>query len=915
MRKVLAAILLLLVVSVPAMSASEVIVDNGSATLVGTWSTGTASNDYGTNYRYCSITTAAGNTATYTPNLPVTAGDWQVYVWYPSGLSSTTKSVKVTIHHAWGDTIFYPDQTYNYGVWYYIGTFRMTSGTGNNVQIRNAGPTGYNAIADAVRFYSPSGGVDSTAPTISSVSAFPWYDGVAVSWTTNEAATSQVEYGPTNTYGTSTTEDLNMVTSHTVHITGLPGNTLRHFRVKGKDGMSNSSQSGDYTWTTAAAPVPEWRAAWADSWGNGFLNADQVTTYVDECYNANYNVIIPEIRKAGDAYYDSAYEPYSNDPDIGEFDALADLVAKAHAKGTWPDGTWRMEVHPWIVTYRIWRTAWPAPPADHVWALHPEWAMKNSAGSIVDGASYDLDPGVPGVQDYISKVVIDIITKYDVDGFNYDYIRYPANNWGYNDITEQRFLDEYKYAPPTSSSDPHWGTWCDYRRQQVTDLIKKCYLEIMWRKPHINMNVDSIGWLGGDPNIDFTGTRQYYDVLQNSKAWMEQHIIDTNLCMNYNREHNPAQQNNYRLWSNWLATMQTTTGRIGASGPGVYLNSIPAAVTQKTYSRTVGCGGLGSYSYQVTNKDNLPFSDFANALTTTIFNSAVPVPDMPWKSAPTTGIIFGTVTNATKPNGPIYQDWIYKATVQVTGPVTRSTQTDATGTYGFMDLPPGTYTVTCSKSEFTTRTYTTQTILAGDVLRDDFDICPSGQVSISSPSSTVPKAGVALISLAYEPIDPDPVTVMGSIPIDGRLSRWDRPGQGTVSYDENDQDYFGDFSLDQGYWLMTNAAQTITYQAYPGYPGMRTQSLPKAGWSIIGCPFPVEKKWADMRVTNGSATVSLEQARTNGWINSVGLWWDSQGQGTRDIGLPDDACYTDYLQPWHGTWFRSFADNLTLTQR
>jgi hypothetical protein len=152
---------------------------------------------------------------------------------------------------------------------------------------------------------------------------------------------------------------------------------------------------------------------------------------------------------------------------------------------------------------------------------------------------------------------------------------------------------------------------------------------------------------------------------------------------------------------------------------------------------------------------------------------------------------------------------------------------------------------------------------------------------------------------------------MGSIPIDGLLRRWDRPGQGTVTYDESDPGFFGSMSLDQGYWLTTSAARTITYPAYPGYAGSREQSLPKAGWSIIGCPFPVEKKWADMRITNGSTTVSLEQAMLNGWVNSIGIWWDASGQGRRDVGLPDDACYTDYLQPWHGHWFRTYVNNLS----
>ena len=935
------AILLLVIVCVPALGASqEVIVDNGSASYSGTgWTaTSTGSGYYGTDYRYVAIQTSGTKTATYTPNLPVTAGDWAVYVRHPSGSTTPSLSVRVTVHHAGGDTVFYPDQSYNTNggglpvPWYYLGTFKMNSGTGNYVQIRNIGPdTSKRVNADAVRFYSASGGVDTTPPTISSVSACPWYDGVAVSWTTNEASTSQVDYGPTASYGSTTTEDTNLVTSHTVYVLGLPTGTERHFRVRSKDGLLNTSVSGDYTWTTAADPVPEFRASWADSWGNGFLNAAQVTSYVDTCYGANYNVIVPEVRKAGDAYYVSAYEPRaSNITDPVPYDPLQDMIDKAHAKGKWPNGKWRMEVHPWIVTYRCWNTTFPTLPSDHVWALHgagmtpwyDDWAMKTNTGGYTEGNNRNLDPGVPGVQDYIAKVVVDIVSNYDVDGFNYDYIRYPGVTWGYNEITRQRFYSENGVYPPqdkpTLPEDPGWllwETWCQFRRQQVTDLVKKCYLEIIWRKPHVNMHVDTVGWLGGDPSIDFTGTRQYYDVFQNSKLWMEQHIIDTNLCMNYNREHDAAQKNNYRLWSNWLASMEATTGRIGASGPGVYMNSIPAAIAQKTYSRAGGCGGIGSYSYQVTNKDGLPASDFWNALTGSLFNSGVPTPDMPWKTAPTTGVIFGTVTTDTQPDVPthqIYKNWVYKATVQVTGPVTRSTETDATGTFGFMDLPPGTYTVTCSKAGFNTRIYDAQTILAGDVLREDFDISPSGQISVSSPASAVP--GKACFSLPYEPIDPAPESVF-TIPIHFKLWKWDRVYHGLQPYDMNSPELFGNMSLDEGYWLRITSPYTISYQAYPGNPGSRTQSLPKAGWSIIGCPWPTEHAWADMRITNGSTTVSLAQAKANGWVNSIGNYWDAVGRGFLKVGLPEDNPWTENLQPWHGHWFKTYVDNLQLTQR
>ena len=688
----------------------------------------------------------------------------------------------------------------------------------------------------------------------------------------------------------------------------------------------------------ATVDPPEYRSSWVFGFGSEFANPSATATMINTLADNNFNVVVPEIRKAGDAYYNSAYEPWATDVEEG-YDPLADMIEKAHARN--------MEVWGWIVTYRIWQRSLTPPPT-HIIAQHPEWKCINSSGSNVNGSYYNLDPGVPGVQQYICDVVKDIVSKYpDLDGFNFDYIRYDSNIWGYNPISKERFKSEYGYYPPTSTSDAHWATWCTWKRRQITDFVKKCYLEATYINPHIKMTVDTIGWMGGNPNTDFTGTRAYSDVCQDHKAWMVDGIIDVNILMNYKRDWTGLlaptyryngyyfgnQQADHRLWSDWLGSMQTATGRHSIDGIGGYMNIMQGTLDQWGYSRANGIGlGVYRYGFTIGQEDSanpgLPlFSSgstvahgsetlFYNTIRSTMFQNPAPVPDMPWKSAPTTGIIFGQVTNATQPNDPTYQNWVYKGTVQITGPVTQSTETDATGTFGFLNLPPGTYTVSCSKSGFATRTYTTQTILAGDVLRDDFDIAPTGQVSISSPGSAINRSGKALFSLPYEPVNPAPASVMGSIPIDGLLIQWHRPTQSSRAYDEWDPGFFGNLSLDQGYWLTTDSAKTIAYQAYPGYAGSRTQSLPKAGWNIIGCPFPTDThKWADMRITNGPTTVSMEQARSNGWVNSVGVWWDSENQSSRDVGLPDEYCYTDYLLPWHGVWLRTYVDNLTLTQR
>jgi hypothetical protein len=255
----------------------------------------------------------------------------------------------------------------------------------------------------------------------------------------------------------------------------------------------------------------------------------------------------------------------------------------------------------------------------------------------------------------------------------------------------------------------------------VTDLVRKCALEILWRRPQVKISVDSVGWMGADPNTDYTQTRQYREVYQDSRRWMEEHLVDSNRLMNYKREYDAGQQADFRVWSDWLASTATFAGRHGIDGQAAYLNSIADSITQMDYARIAGCQGGATYSYAVTNKDGQPASEFFDAVRAQLYQEPAPVPDMPWKSAPTTGILFGQVSAPGEPPDPIYESWIYQAAAQVDGPVFRTMPTDATGTFGFFDLPPGSYTITVSSPGRPEATRSL-TLLAGQILRQDFDL-------------------------------------------------------------------------------------------------------------------------------------------------------------------------------------------------
>jgi hypothetical protein len=73
-----------------------------------------------------------------------------------------------------------------------------------------------------------------------------------VVWTTNEPGDSQVEYGVTTAYGSSTPLDAGLATSHVVALSGLSASTTYHFRVISRDSAGNRLISPDFAFTTGA---------------------------------------------------------------------------------------------------------------------------------------------------------------------------------------------------------------------------------------------------------------------------------------------------------------------------------------------------------------------------------------------------------------------------------------------------------------------------------------------------------------------------------------------------------------------------------------------------------------------------------------------------------------------------------------
>jgi Bacterial Ig domain len=79
--------------------------------------------------------------------------------------------------------------------------------------------------------------------------------GATIGWTTDQASNSQVSYGATSSYGLLSPLSQTMVTAHSVNLSGLTASTTYHYQVLSQNAQGSVTASGDYTFTTAAAPV------------------------------------------------------------------------------------------------------------------------------------------------------------------------------------------------------------------------------------------------------------------------------------------------------------------------------------------------------------------------------------------------------------------------------------------------------------------------------------------------------------------------------------------------------------------------------------------------------------------------------------------------------------------------------------
>ncbi|GIV98503.1 MAG: hypothetical protein KatS3mg057_3160 [Herpetosiphonaceae bacterium] len=521
------------------------------------------------------------------------------------------------------------------------------------------------------------------------------------------------------------------------------------------------------TATADPTATPQIRALWVDAFHSGFHTPEEVHQLIDDARRGNINTLIVQVRRRGDTFYRSTIEPPAETADEPApvptvFDPLQALIDEAHANG--------IEVHAWIASLPVWHwnTKYQTTNPQHVWHRHgpaasgrENWVMMrlNDDGTL--SPTYALDPGHPDAAEYTVNVALELIRNYDIDGLHLDYIRYGSIYEGYNPVAVERFNTHYGRSGQPDPSDADWLQW---RRDQVTALVRRLYIESYAIKPQVKISAAVITWGAGPTDeASWTKTAAYASVLQDWRAWTEEGILDLALPMNYYREYISGERSAYDQWIAWAKDHQY--GRHVLAGPGIYLNYIEDSLEQirralEVSSSGAGVPGVSLYSYAATNvysnedyrsneeaRNKLPRqpweyrpqlnSTFFTALSRTtsytytsgasvrtintqpVFPKPAPVPPMPWKESPAAGQLSGSIHLAV---GTSRED-ADGLVISLAGPEVRMLHSDGNGWFGAVDLQPGSYHATLT--DRWGRVYEADvTIRAGAVAQLEFTLQP-----------------------------------------------------------------------------------------------------------------------------------------------------------------------------------------------
>ncbi len=381
---------------------------------------------------------------------------------------------------------------------------------------------------------------------------------------------------------------------------------------------------------TSNSQKREFRAAWIATVSNidwpskpglpAYEQQQQFIHRLDQLKAIGCNAVIVQIRPASDALYASEIEPWSRflTGAVGRapspyYDPLEFMLAETHKRD--------MEFHAWFNPFRALTDSKKNPnPANHITRTHPEWIISYG------GKSY-INPGEPEARDYVIRVIMDVVKRYDIDAVHLDDYFYPYR------IAGVQFND----AGSFSRNNNNIVDKEDWRRNNVSLFVYALNNSIKTTKPYVKFGISPFGvWRNypKDPDGSHThgGQTNYDDLYSDIRLWLEKGWIDYALPQLYWEHHNRAAAFEVLLpwWRDHAYKRHVYYGlglyrMLDAKG-GIWAGTHELTSQIRDIREEAPSSGYALYSVSNFDRIRLPIEDSLQALGRQI---ALP-PAMPW---------------------------------------------------------------------------------------------------------------------------------------------------------------------------------------------------------------------------------------------------------------------------------------------
>jgi len=240
----------------------------------------------------------------------------------------------------------------------------------------------------------------------------------------------------------------------------------------------------------------------------------EIIAILDHHQSVGINAVFLQVRPAGDAFYQSSFEPWSQwltgvqgKSPYPVYDPLQFWIEQSHQRG--------MELHAWFNPFRAAATDnAKLLIADHIARKQPDW-------TVPYGNRLYFNPGLPQVREYIEKVILEVVNNYDIDGVHFDDYFYPYRQ------SEKEFEDQQSFRQYGSG----FSSIEDWRRHNVSTFIQSVSDRIADSKPEIRFGISPSG-VWRNKSMDETGSEtragqtSYDDLYADVLLWMKNGWID-----------------------------------------------------------------------------------------------------------------------------------------------------------------------------------------------------------------------------------------------------------------------------------------------------------------------------------------------------------------------------------------------------